>query len=324
MKCTNKAVITLFLIFSIAMLACGCAGGEYSFAFDRSSGSTAYTMVNTANTNSRMEGFTKDLCVDFGDYSKGSGFINAEAGGAFNLSDLEVLYGKNLYNVMNPASLTKIMTAHVALKYGNLSDRLVVTDAAMVNESGAQLAGLKPGDTMTLEQAVNIMLVCSANDAALAVAQHVGGDVDTFVGLMNAEAKRIGATSTHFTNPHGLTDENHKTTPYDLYLILNEAVKDENFRNIINQVAYNATIMDANGNAKEISVETTNLFLKGSYETPADVVVLGGKTGTTAAAGSCLAIYAKDTSGKYYITVILHADDREMCYLDTASLLTLK
>ena len=168
------------------------------------------------------------------------------------------------------------------------------------------------------------MLVCSANDAALAVAQHVGGDVDTFVSLMNAEARRIGATHTHFTNPHGLTDEEHKTTPYDLYLILNEAVKYEEFRSIVNQVAYTATITDATGNAKEISVETTNLFLKGNYESPSDVVVLGGKTGTTAAAGSCLAIYARDNAGKYYITVILKADDREMSYLDTASLLTLK
>ena len=281
-------------------------------------------MINTANTNSRLEGYTKDLCVDFGDYSKGSGFIDAEAGGAFDLTDAKVLYGKNLYASMNPASLTKIMTAYVAIRYGNLSDRLVVTDAAMVNESGAQLAGLKPGDTMSLEQALNIMLVCSANDAALAVAQHVGGDVDTFVSLMNAEARRIGATHTHFTNPHGLTDEEHKTTPYDLYLILNEAVKYEEFRSIVNQVAYTATITDATGKAKEISVETTNLFLKGNYESPSDVVVLGGKTGTTAAAGSCLAIYARDNAGKYYITVILKADDREMSYLDTASLLTLK
>ena len=225
---------------------------------------------------------------------------------------------------MNPASLTKVMTALVALKYGNLSERLVVTEHAMVTESGAQTAGLRPGDTMTLEQALNIMMVCSANDAALAVAEHVGGSIGEFVDLMNAEALRIGATKTHFTNPHGLTDDDHKTTPYDLYLIFNEALKYDMFKTIISQVAYTTSYNDANGAVKEASFESTNLFFKGTYQLPQNISCMGGKTGTTSAAGSCLIIYATDSAtGKEYISVILDAPDREASYTDTETLYSL-
>lgn len=323
MKCINKALLLSFIISS-AVLFAGCGKKEYSMEFDRNMNSTSYTMVGIAEVNSTLTGYTETICVDFGEYPKGIEYLDSEAGGLFDMNDLDVIYGKNLYSSMNPASLTKIMTAYVALKYGNLGDRITVTENAMITESGAQTAGLRPGDTMTLEQALNIMMVCSANDAAAAIAEHVGGgSMEVFVNAMNAEALRIGATGTHFTNPHGLTDENHKTTPYDLYLIFNEALKDETFKNIIGQVAYATTISDAAGNAKEINVNSTNSFLKGDYEAPLDIAVLGGKTGTTAAAGSCLTIYAKDSANHYYITVILNAPDRETSYTDTIALLQL-
>lgn len=323
MKCINKAFLLSLVIVSVFMFA-GCGNKEFSMEFNRNMNSTSYTMVSIAEVNSTLTGYTESICVDFGEYSKGTEYLDAEAGGLFDMTDYKVLYGKNLYASMNPASLTKIMTAYVALKYGNLGDRITVTENAMITESGAQTAGLKPGDTMTLEQALNIMMVCSANDAAAAIAEHVGGgSMDVFVNAMNAEALRIGATGTHFTNPHGLTDDAHKTTPYDLYLIFNEALKDETFKNIIGQVAYATTISDAAGNAKEISVNSTNSFLRGEYESPAEVAVLGGKTGTTAAAGSCLAIYAKDSANRYFITVVLNAPDRETSYTDTIALLQL-
>ncbi len=323
MKCINKAFLLSLVIVSVFMFA-GCGNKEFSMEFNRNMNSTSYTMVSIAEVNSTLTGYAESICVDFGEYSKGTEYLDSEAGGLFDMTDYKVLYGKNLYASMNPASLTKIMTAYVALKYGNLGDRITVTENAMITESGAQTAGLKPGDTMTLEQALNIMMVCSANDAAAAIAEHVGGgSMDVFVNAMNAEALRIGATGTHFTNPHGLTDDAHKTTPYDLYLIFNEALKDETFKNIIGQVAYTTTISDAAGNAKEISVNSTNSFLRGDYESPAEVAVLGGKTGTTTAAGSCLAIYAKDSANRYFITVVLNAPDRETSYTDTIALLQL-
>ena len=306
------------------MMLTGCFSDSYTFAFNRNMNSTAYTMVNVAEVNATLSGYTDNICVDYGNYKQSDSYIHAEAGGFFDITDREVLYGKNLYERMNPASLTKVMTALVALKYGNLTDTVVVTENAMVKESGAQTAGFKVGDIMSLEQALNIMMVCSANDAALTVAEHVGGSVDQFVALMNAEALRIGATGTHFTNPHGLTDEDHKTTPYDMYLIFNEALKNETFKAIINQVAYTTQYTDANGNLKDFSSDSTNLFFKGSFEIPSDIVVLGGKTGTTNAAGSCLMIYSKDSDNHYYISVVLNAEDRDTVYKDTVSLMCLK
>lgn len=324
MKCTNKALLILSFIALTSSMLAGCGKEEYSMKFSRNMNSSSYTMVNIAEVNSTLSGYTEDICVDYSDYDAPAALIEASAGGLFDLTDQKVLYGKDLYTTMNPASLTKVMTALVALKYGNLSERLVVTENAMVTESGAQTAGLRPGDTMTLEQALNIMMVCSANDAALAVAEHVGGSTGEFVDLMNAEALRIGATGTHFTNPHGLTDETHKTTPYDLYLIFNEALKYDTFKSIISQVAYTTSYNDANGGVKEASFENTNLFFKGTYQLPQNISCLGGKTGTTQAAGSCLIIYAADSaSGKEYISVILNAPDRETSYTDTETLYSL-
>lgn len=297
---------------------------QYSFVFNRNMASGSYTMVNVAEVNATLSGYTESICVDYGEYKQSDSYILAEAGGFFDITGQEVIYGKNLYQTMNPASLTKVMTALVALKYGNLSDTVVVTENAMVKESGAQTAGFRVGDIMSLEQAINIMMVCSANDAALTVAEHVGGSVGDFVNLMNMEAQRIGATGTHFTNPHGLTDEEHKTTPYDMYLIFNEALKNDTFKAIINQVAYTTQYSDAAGNLKDFSSDSTNLFFKGTYETPSDIMVLGGKTGTTNAAGSCLMIYAKDSNNHYYISVVLNAPDRETVYKDTVSLLALR
>lgn len=322
MKCINKAFLIIGMAL-IAVLLTGCGGSGYSMKFDRDMESSAYTMVNSAQVNSELTGYSQSICVDNGDYAASFDLIQADSGALFNTTNLTVLYGKNMYDTMNPASTTKIMTALVALKYGNLDDRITVTENAMVTESGAQTAGLRPGDTMTLEQALNIMLVCSANDAALAVAEHVGGSVDTFVKAMNAEAYALGATNTHFCNPHGLTEEGHLTTAYDMYLIFNEALKIDEFKNIIGQVAYTTSFYDATGNVKEIEVGSTNLFFKDSYNLPPDVVVLGGKTGTTAAAGSCLVMYEKDSDNKYYITVILHAPDRESSYTDTSAMLAI-
>ncbi len=324
MKCTNKALLILSFVALTSTVFAGCGKEEYSMKFSRNLNSSSYTMVNIAEVNSTLPGYTENLCVDFADYDAPPSLIDASAGGLFDLTDRKVLYGKDLYASMNPASLTKVMTALVALKYGNLSERLVVTEHAMVTESGAQTAGLRPGDTMTLEQALNIMMVSSANDAALAVAEHVGGSVGEFVDLMNAEALRIGATKTHFTNPHGLTDDDHKTTPYDLYLIFNEALKYDMFKTIISQVAYTTGYNDANGAVKEASFESTNLFFKGTYQLPQNISCMGGKTGTTSAAGSCLIIYATDSaSGKEYISVIMDAPDREASYNDTETLYSL-
>ena len=106
---------------------------------------------------------------------------------------------------------------------------------------------------MTLDQALHILLMYSANDVAMLIAENVGGTTERFIEMMNEEAKRLGATNTQFMNPHGLTQDGHYTTAYDLYLIFNEAVQYEAFSEIINMTNYQTTYYDKDGKAKSLS-----------------------------------------------------------------------
>ena len=223
---------------------------------------------------------------------------------------------------MNPASLTKVMTALVALKYGKPDDVYVASENVKITESGAVLCGLKPGDKMTLDQALHILLMYSANDVAVLIAEGVtGGSVEDFVALMNQEAQKIGATNCQFMNPNGLTQEGHYVTAYDLYLIFQEALKYELFNEIIQTSSYTTVYMDGNGADKSIEIENSNLYLRGVYDMPPNVTVVGGKTGTTNAAGHCLILLARSSSGTPYISVILKDDSREKLYADMSDLL---
>ncbi len=167
---------------------------------------------------------------------------------------------------------------------------------------------------MTLNQALYALLLQSGNDVAMMIAENVGGSVEHFVELMNQEAQELGATNTHFMNPHGLTQEEHYTTAYDLYLIFNEALKYEKFNEVIQAGSYETTYSDAAGAVKTLNVQSSNLFLRGNYKAPDNITVIGGKTGTTNAARSCLMLLCRDAGGSPYISVILKAETRDLVY----------
>ncbi len=268
--------------------------------------------------------FASDLCVVDGDKAGGFQIDMSKAGSAalFSLSDQETIYAKNVYEQLAPASLTKIMTALVALKYGSPDDMLTATSNVKITESGAQTCGLKEGDQMTLTQALHILLINSANDAAVLIAEGVGGSVEGFCELMNKEAKAIGATNSNFQNPHGLTADSHYVTAYDMYLIFNEALKYDLINDIIAMPTYTTVYKDKSGDDKEISVNTTVQYLQGEENAPNSITVLGGKTGTTAAAGNCLVLLSKDSAGKSYISVILRAEGRDILYGTMSDLLS--
>ena len=150
-----------------------------------------------------------------------------------DLNSGKILYEKNIHEKMYPASLTKIMTALVALKYGNTEDVITCSEAVLDIDYDATKIGLKPGDQLTMNQALHALLINSANDAAIAIAEHIGGSVENFAEMMNEEALLLGATNSHFVNPHGLSADEHYSTAYDMYLIANEAIKYEDFCHII-------------------------------------------------------------------------------------------
>lgn len=325
MKCTNKRrtlcmgiVIMLFL-----PLLSGCGQVAYDFPYDTEYGVSSFQIIQTVNA-SQAEPFADDLCIATGDVKEGTDVDTSGSGAALlcDVNNAEVIYASNIHERLHPASLTKVMTALVALKYGSMDQVLTATSNVIITESGAQLCGLKPGDTMTLAQALHILLIYSANDVAMLVAEGVGGSVDGFISLMNQEAKALGATNTHFENPHGLTQENHYTTAYDLYLIFNEAIQYETFREIIHMTSYSTVYYNKDGEPVDLEVKTTNQYFKGNFEAPDNITIVGGKTGTTNAAGHCLILMTRDTSGAPYVSVILRASALDVLYPEMTDLLS--
>ena len=142
-------------------------------------------------------------------------------------------------------------------------------------------------------------LVFSGNDAGVAIAEHVGGSVEKFVDMMNDEVKDLGAIDSHFVNPHGLHDDKHYTTVYDLYLVFHELLQYDTFMDIINQPNYKAKYTDKDGKKHTKYFKTTDRYLIGTATAPKGVKVIGGKTGTTQKAGSCLILYSKDKKKLY-------------------------
>lgn len=316
MRCTNKLLRALSIVLLGIFCVTGCSGLSYS---------SKYTVTSSQGDNRKTlyyPTFASDLCVADQDVNTSEVSIEDVAcGGLFDLNQKETLFAKNVNLQVQPASLTKVMTALVALKYGSLDQVLVAGSDVYVNESGAQKIGLKEGDRLTLDQALRILLIYSANDVANLIASNVGNSIEDFVGLMNKEAKAIGATNSHFQNPHGLTDDEHYVTAYDMYLIFNAAMQYDTFSEIINTTEYSTSYLDSTGASKEVTVSTTNAYLKGDKQQPAGVTVIGGKTGTTQAAGHCLILLARDTASNPYIAVIMRDTDSGLLYSDMSSLL---
>ena len=323
MKCTVRkkylAVVILFA-FLLNMTACGNKL-QYDMPYDTKAKSSAFNVVQGRDTNV-LDPFSKDLCIATGDINTENITIEtAYSAVLFDVKNLEVMYAKAPHEKLFPASITKVMTAIIALKNGSLDQLLTASNSGIIDEEGVTLAGIKPGDTMTLEQALHLLLISSANDVALMIAENIGGTVEHFLEMMNDEAKRLGATNTNFANPHGLTDPDHYTTAYDLYLIFNEAIKYDKFNEIIHMSEYQTIYYDKNGNEKKKTIKTTNRYLRGTVETPENVTIIGGKSGTTMAAGSCLIILSKDAKGSSYISVILHSKNIDELYKEMTTLL---
>jgi D-alanyl-D-alanine carboxypeptidase len=178
----------------------------------------------------------------------------------------------------------------------------------------AQKIGIEKGDKMTLDQALHYLMVYSANDAAVLIAEHVGRDYDDFIDMMNEEAEKLGATKTHFVNPHGLHDEDHYTTAYDLFLIFSECLKYDKFRELIDLNYYSTVFHDKDGNIRAIEVPSTDNYLLGYVNPPSKIKVIGGKTGTTDQAGSCLILLSKNAEGREFVSVVLGAIDGNEVY----------
>lgn len=309
----------------MAFLLTGCKSFGYDLPYDVNTTTSAYT-IGTNSSSETLSSFAQNICVVNEDVNVSAADLSlASAGCLFDRTTNETIYSKSANLQLHPASTTKIMTALLALKYGRMEDILTATSNVEIKESGAQLCGFKEGDKATLEQVLYSLLIYSGNDAGVMIAEYISGSEEAFANLMNEEAKKLGATNTHFVNAHGLTDDSHLTTAYDLYLIFNEALKYDKFKEIINSKTYQSSYSSKDGGSKKLDFENTNRFINGKVNAPQSVNVIGGKTGTTKAAGACLVLYSiNNNSGNEYVSVIMNPESPESLYENMSSVLLLE
>ena len=228
----------------------------------------------------------------------------------------QVLYSKNMAEKYFPASITKVMTALLALENGKLDDVLTVSEHAVYSVSGTSHIALAPGEVLTLEEALYGLMLASANDCAVAIAEHIGGSEEAFVKMMNEKAKELGAVKTHFANPHGLHAEDHFTTPYDMALITRAAMSNPDFVRISGTVIY--TMSPTNVQSEERTIANQNAMLKSGpyyYE-----YTQFGKNGYTAQANHTMVVGAKRGSLEL-ICVLMDCADGAQKYADAKNLL---
>ena len=241
--------------------------------------------------------------------------VAAEGAVLLNAATGEVLYGKNQDQQFYPASITKVMTALVVLEHCNLNETVTFSETATTKlESGAVALGVSAGDQLTVEQSLYGLLLKSANEIGNGLAEHVSGSVSAFADLMNAKAKELGCKNTHFANPHGLNNENHKTTPYDMALILRAAVANDTFRKIDTTTSYQFPAI------KNAAARTITMGHKMMYKTDSRYYegIIGGKTGYTSKAGNTL-VTAVERDGVRLIAVVMKAKGTH--YTDTRAML---
>lgn len=247
-------------------------------------------------------------------YSPAAILIDANTG--------RILYEKNSNQKMYPASTTKTLTALITLEHINDLSKEITISKHAVNSvpSGSSIAGYRAGEIVTIEQILNTLLICSANDGANILAEQVSGSTEDFAILMNQTAKRLGANNSNFVNAHGFHDPNHFSTAYDLAIIAKHAMKNAKFREIVSKTDY--TIEPTNKvDEPRYFLNTNRLLRKGDYHMPE---VKGIKTGYTSQAGNCLISFASK-NGVDIISVVLGGkvlpNSKSEVYEDSTTLL---
>ncbi len=229
--------------------------------------------------------------------------INARSAIVIDYESGRILYEKYAYQKRPMASTTKIMTAIVALENGNLDD--IVTVSRNAASIWGSTINLTTGEQVSFRELMYGLLMRSGNDAAIAIAEHIGGSVDSFLEMMNEKAKEIGALNSNFTSPHGLDGTGHYSTAYDMAIIARYALSNA----VFNDIVKTKTIQ-----VGKRFMSNTNEMLTG-YE-GAD----GIKTGYTGKAGRCL-ITSATRDGRRYIAVVLFCDSRNHRALSSKKIL---
>lgn len=317
----KKRYLTILLIIILTFGGCQKSSDQFFSYKDYISNAN----IDLGVKLSENEFFANNLIIlSDNEYSSSDDLVSSEAALIFDATNNQTLYAKNPYERLYPASLTKLMTTLLVLKRGELTDSVTVSNnASHIPVSGAKVCGFEEGDIITLDGLLHCLLIYSGNDAAIAIAEHMSASEEEFVKLMNLEAKNIGASHTNFVNSHGLHDDNHYSTAYDMYLIFNELIQYDTFINIINQSSYTAVYKDNDKNEKTLTFNSTNLYLREEKDSPDGTTIIGGKTGMTYKAGNCLILLSRDNENTQYISIVLKAEDLDLLYTDMSEILSL-
>ncbi len=268
---------------------------------------TAYVFADDADEEELLENEVKEISVETIAEEQKEPVLNARAAVIYDRKTKEIIWGKNENEKKAMASTTKIMTAIVVLEKGNLSDVVTISKKA-ANTGGSRLK-INTNDKISVLDLLYGLMLRSGNDAAVALAEYVGGSIEGFAKLMNKKAIEIGLKNTHFVTPHGLDNIEHYTTAYELAVLTDYAMQNEKFSKIVN--TKNTTI-SINGVARNIY--NTNELL-GTLNG-----VNGVKTGFTNNAGRCL-VTSCTRNGNQIITVVLGCDAKKYRTSDSIKLI---
>lgn len=233
-------------------------------------------------------------------------------------TDKEVLAAKDVHKRMYPASLTKLMTAIIVadkIEAGEISleDEVTVTKYYDLTYDGVEPCSIDPGSVITIKNLLYDLMISSNNYYALILADYIAGSEEEFCRLMNEKAVSIGATNTHYVNPHGLDDPEHYSTAYDTYLIIKEANRHDVIKDIETFTEYSYTYINGSGYETDIASRPTNMFLLGMVKLPSGYTIQSWKTGTTDGAGNCLAMVVSKNN-KTYVAIAAHEESRKDLY----------
>lgn len=317
MKCSSnklkRLIVLCFVFLFTATLLTGC-GKKYDMDKPLSISSTVNLPIvrpsGMANEN---------VVIPYDSYVYDDAEFDYETGLLINETSNTLVTAVNPHKRFYPASMTKTMTALIvmeAVERGEISlnDTVVVKSPIEFDEDNVVKLGLEPGDYITVNELLHGLLIASFNDCAVVLARYVGNTEGNFVSLMNEKAAELGATNTHFMNPHGLHNSNHYTTPYDLYLIFKEFSKKDFLVEIEANPTYVMTLY-RNNEKKELEIASTNSFLSNAFDMPSGYTIKGWKTGTTEKAGKCIIIqFVKDETGEEFICLVSKASDYDALY----------
>ena len=292
----GMGVVIVVLLIVLAVVLIKKKDASMPISFDLT------TEVFGQTVEEEADGLAADLCVGAGDTAlDGVETQGDERAALFDIQNKTLLFSKSLYEKSYPASITKIMTALVAMEHADMDEVVTITASDVALSADSQVCGLAEGDQIQMSELFHALLVYSANDAAMAIAEFVGGDEASFVKMMNDKAKEIGMTNSVFQNPSGLDETTYNlSTARDMALIMQYAMNNPIFREITRTETHKATTK----NGMTYVWHNKHKLVTGYYE-----YAIGGKTGFTKQARRTLVTSARKDDMELVVVTLKAGDD---------------